>query len=120
MRRSARRLVSSVGLCAVATGGHLLYPAWLAATTRGRRENAPPERPVWPPLLVVIPAYREQDLIVEKVADLGANAYPGPMRVVIVADDDETAEAARSTDAEVKWRASHVLKDRVNKGGGAS
>ncbi len=90
------------GLCAigfVAAYGHVVYPAWLALVTR-RRPAAPAPVPVhWPAISVVVPAYREAGLIADKVADVRGDGYPGALEVVVVADDPETAEAARATGA---------------------
>ena len=52
-------------------------------------------------LSVVVPAYREQSVVGEKVADVMANGYPGLFEVIVVADDQATAAAARLTGAQV-------------------
>jgi len=105
-RRRGRPLrsgtVTAVGLLGMAAGyGHLLYPLWLAARTRGLPETVAPEVDEWPPITVIVPAYRESHVIAAKVDDIRANAYPGALEVVVVADDDATAEAARRTGATV-------------------
>jgi cellulose synthase/poly-beta-1,6-N-acetylglucosamine synthase-like glycosyltransferase len=46
---------------------------------------------------VVIPAYREQAVIGAKVRNTLDNGYPGELEVLVVADDEGTAEAARET-----------------------
>ena len=50
---------------------------------------------------MVVAAYLEADVIAGKVADTLANGYPGPLEVVVVADDPATAEAARAAGAVV-------------------
>lgn len=97
LRRSTLVLFALVGF------GHVLYPAWLLASTRGRSEPDPPtpSSSSWPRVTVVVPAYREGAVIADKVADVEANGYEGPLDVVVVADDDETAEVARATGADV-------------------
>jgi cellulose synthase/poly-beta-1,6-N-acetylglucosamine synthase-like glycosyltransferase len=50
---------------------------------------------------VVVPAYKEAAIIADKVADLRADGYPGTLEVIVVADDEATAAAARGTDARV-------------------
>jgi cellulose synthase/poly-beta-1,6-N-acetylglucosamine synthase-like glycosyltransferase len=51
---------------------------------------------------VVVPAYREAGVIADKVHDLEANAYPGSLAVLVVADGDAaTAEAAARAGARV-------------------
>jgi poly-beta-1,6-N-acetyl-D-glucosamine synthase len=91
-----------VGLLAgIACFGHILYPAWLALRTRRSADPTPPEPKGWPGVTVLVPAYRERSVIAEKVADTFANGYDGPLQVLVVADDAETAEAARGTAADV-------------------
>jgi biofilm PGA synthesis N-glycosyltransferase PgaC len=95
---SPPRLGTSVvvsGLLAAATGGHVLYPAWLAWRTRGGRgrvaiapRTAGPGAS--PDLTVVVPAYREARVIADKVDDLRANGYPGSLEILA-----RTASASR-------------------------
>jgi poly-beta-1,6-N-acetyl-D-glucosamine synthase len=86
---------------ALAGSGHVLYPAamLLAARRRAPREVPVPER--WPSLSVVVPAYKEAAIIADKVADALGNGYPGEIEVIVVADDEATAAAARETGARV-------------------
>lgn len=94
--------VAAIGtLTAVAAFGHVLYPAWLVLRTRGRDDPEPPSPEEWPGVTVVVPAYRERAVIAAKVDDVTANGYPGTLQVLVVADDPETAEAARATVADV-------------------
>jgi poly-beta-1,6-N-acetyl-D-glucosamine synthase len=87
-------------LLAGAGAGHVLYPAWLAWSTRGGRGRAdrarrPPTSVTAPPLTVLIPAYREAGVIGAKVEDVRGNGYPGALDIVVIADGDpETAAAA--------------------------
>jgi hypothetical protein len=90
-----------VVLGAVAGTGHVLYPLLLWAATRGRSDEQPPEPDEWPAVTVIVPAYREETVIADKVADVMANGYPGPLRVVVVADDTGTATEAGLTSADV-------------------
>jgi hypothetical protein len=102
-----RRLVPpartlTVGLLAgIASVGHVLYPVWLAVKTRRRPDPQPPTPETWPGVTVIVPAYRERAVIAGKVEDVLANGYPGPLQVLVVADDEATAESARATAAEV-------------------
>jgi biofilm PGA synthesis N-glycosyltransferase PgaC len=107
--RHRRRLgqVTVAALVAGASSGHVLYPAWLAWRTRGggpgerTREPRDRERP-WPDVTVVVPAYRESGVIADKVEDLRANAYPGALTILVVADDDRaTAKAAEEAGVRV-------------------
>ena len=72
---------------------------------RGRVTQAgpavPPAAPgASPALTVLVPAFREAGVIVDKVDDLRANGYPGPLEVVVIADGDpQTAEAAKRAGA---------------------
>jgi poly-beta-1,6-N-acetyl-D-glucosamine synthase len=92
---------TTVGLSGVVAFGHVLYPTWLLATTRGRAAPAPPEPRSWPSVTVVVPAYREGAIIADKVADVQANGYAGEVDVLVVADDAGTARAAEPTGATV-------------------
>ena len=101
-RRAARRRVATTAaLAALAGAGHVLYPLWLAVAGRRERHPPPPAPDAWPALTAVVPAYREDAVIEDKVDDLLANGYPGPLSVVVVADDEDTARAAARTAAEV-------------------
>jgi len=102
------------GVVAVST---LLYPLWLALTA-GRRTGRPPPAPGDPPgLSVVVPAYHEREVIASKVEDVRRNGYPGPLEVLVVADDPETAEAARGTGARVLEAHGRLGKaEAVNRG----
>jgi cellulose synthase/poly-beta-1,6-N-acetylglucosamine synthase-like glycosyltransferase len=84
-----------------AASGHVVYPLWLWLRTHDTRTADPPEGTDWPDVTVVVPAYLESRVVAEKVLDTLANGYPGALEVLVVADDHETAEAARSTPARV-------------------
>jgi len=89
-------------LAALSCTGHVLYPAWLAYASRGRRPATPPDPPSWPALTVLVPAYKEAGCIEAKVRDVLANGYAGPLEVMVVADGDpETAERAEQAGATV-------------------
>lgn len=85
----------------VAAAGHIVYPALLHLRTRRLSDEVPPVGGTWPPLTVVVPAYREESVIAAKVADVFANAYLGPVEVIVVADDAATAAAAAGSGARV-------------------
>ena len=108
MNRPRLGMTAAVGaLLAGAMSGHVLYPAWLAWRTRGRRASgtagtAPPGPGAWPELTVLVPAYREAGVIAGKVEDLRCNGYPGSLEVVVIADGDpETAASAERAGARV-------------------
>jgi hypothetical protein len=109
---SPGRLAGIALLAGIASFGHVLYPAWLAFKTRAKTDPEPPVPETWPGVTVVVPAYRERNVIKAKVEDAFANGYPGPLQVLVVADDPETADAARSTAADI------VVSD--NRGGKAN
>src|SRR5918993_95731 len=89
-------------LAGSAGAGHLLYPAVLGVVSGRRPRPEPPAEPeAWPPLTAVVPAYREAGVIADKVADLRANGYAGSLAIVVVAEDGETACAAREAGATV-------------------
>lgn len=58
---------------------------------------APPLRGAAPPVVAVVPARNEADVVGDAVGSLLRQTYPGPFHVVLVDDasDDGTAEAAR-------------------------
>jgi cellulose synthase/poly-beta-1,6-N-acetylglucosamine synthase-like glycosyltransferase len=87
-------------LLGIAGFGHVLYPAWLALGRHGRREP-PTEGESWPGVTVVVPAYRERRVIERKVDNLFENGYEGPLEVVVVPEDHDTAAAASRTGATV-------------------
>jgi cellulose synthase/poly-beta-1,6-N-acetylglucosamine synthase-like glycosyltransferase len=79
----------------------VLYPAAIVLAAARRPSRRAPEPARWPSVTAVVPAYREAAVIAGKVADLLADGYPGELEVLVVADDDATAAAARATPARV-------------------
>lgn len=115
--RALRRSAGVAALSTVASAGHLLYPAYLAAATRGRRPVPPPSPEVWPGVSVVVPAYLEQHVVGNKVDDIRRQDYPGPVQILVVADDVETCVAAQAAGAEVLYNGARVGKsEAVNRG----
>jgi poly-beta-1,6-N-acetyl-D-glucosamine synthase len=102
---SAHRHVTVASLVAAASAGHVLYPVWLAWATRGHEAQRwadpdPSGREAWPAITVLIPAYREANVISDKIEDVRANGYPGSLDIVVIADGDpETAAAAEQAGA---------------------
>jgi cellulose synthase/poly-beta-1,6-N-acetylglucosamine synthase-like glycosyltransferase len=88
-------LILRIALVSVAGFGHVVYPLWLWVAASGRRDPVPPSPELWPPVTFIVPAYRERNIIGSKIANLEALDYPGERQIVVVADDPETAEAAR-------------------------
>lgn len=103
-------------LLALAASGHLGYPLWLLLPRR--HAGAPPGPPADPPgLTIVIPAYRERNVIAAKLADVVRNGYPGRLQVVVVADDEETARAAAQAHVEVVSPGERLGKaEAINRG----
>ncbi|MDO8209853.1 glycosyltransferase [Conexibacter sp. CPCC 206217] len=100
-RTSSASLLALLGVAAVGPVG---YPAWLAWQTRGARDaSAPPAPPAgeWPGITVVVPAYLEQGIIAAKLDDVEQAGYPGELQIVVIADDPETAAAARRPGVEL-------------------
>ncbi|MDQ3679373.1 MAG: glycosyltransferase [Actinomycetota bacterium] len=103
-------------LATAAGTGHLLYPAVLYLRTRRLKDEVPPDPDQWPAVTVAVAAYLEEEVIAAKVADARDNGYPGPLEVLVVADDDATAAAARASGAEVLSSGSRGGKaDAVNR-----
>ncbi|MGH2994505.1 MAG: glycosyltransferase [Solirubrobacterales bacterium] len=114
-RRSTWALI---GILSVAP---LLYPLWLALTSRRRATRAPPALGEPPALSVIVPAYHEREVIASKVEDVRRNGYPGALEVIVVTEDPETAEAARGTGARVLQAQERLGKaEAVNRGIAAS
>jgi biofilm PGA synthesis N-glycosyltransferase PgaC len=88
-------------LLAAAVSGHVLYPVAVILASLRRTSPRAPTPAIWPSLTVIVPAYREAAVIHEKVADLRSNGYEGELEVIVVADDEATAAAARETAARV-------------------
>jgi biofilm PGA synthesis N-glycosyltransferase PgaC len=101
--RRARGTASIVALTAAAAVGHVVYPAALAALARRRARTPEPVEPLTeaPPITVLIPAYLEAGTIAAKIRDAGDNGYPGSVTVLVVAEDRDTASAARAAGADV-------------------
>jgi cellulose synthase/poly-beta-1,6-N-acetylglucosamine synthase-like glycosyltransferase len=90
-----------LGLVGVAAIGPVGYPAWLAWVTRHATPVEPPESQRWPGVSLVIPAYLEASIIGAKLDDLERAIYDGERQIIVVADDPETATAARRPGVEV-------------------
>lgn len=88
-------------LASIAAVGPVGYPAWLAWTTRHSPAPEPPRPQRWPGISVVVPAYFERSIIASKIDDLEQADYSGERQVIVVADDPETAAAARRPGVEV-------------------
>jgi len=66
---------------------------------------------------VVVAAYREAAVIGAKLDELAATDYPGAMEIIVVADDEETATAARRAGVRVLHSGERLGKARaVNRG----
>lgn len=90
-----------MGLIGVVAIGPIGYPAWLAWSTRRSAVLEPPAPERWPGISVVVPAYLEHRIIGAKVDDLLGAHYEGDRQIIIVADDPDTAAAARRGGVEV-------------------
>ncbi|MFQ5425961.1 MAG: glycosyltransferase [Gaiellales bacterium] len=88
-------------LGAVAAFGHVVYPLVLALRTRRLVDPIPPTPLRWPAITGVIPAYRERSVIGWKIENLRDNGYAGRLEIVVVAEDEPTAAAARAAGVRV-------------------
>jgi cellulose synthase/poly-beta-1,6-N-acetylglucosamine synthase-like glycosyltransferase len=94
-----------------------VYPLWLALTSRRLRHHEPPYADRLPGLSVVVPAYKEREVIAAKVDDLCRSRYPGDLEVLVVTEDPETMEAAQATAARVVRAPERLGKaEAVNRG----
>lgn len=69
---------------------------WLLKERDTRHEPPPPQ--IWPPVVAVVPARNEADVIAQSLGSLLAQDYPGPFRVILVDDqsEDGTGDIARA------------------------
>ncbi len=95
---------SSVGLIVYAHAGYPLLLA-LLAFSRGRREFRWPQEEPLPFVSVIVPAYAEEDVIEQRIANLRDEiVFPHSKLEVIVACDgspDRTSERARAAGADL-------------------
>src|SRR3984957_16059206 len=73
--------------------GHRFF--WLLRERDTSSVSAPEH---WPPVVAVVPARDEEDVIAENLASLLAQDYPGEVRVILVDDqsEDRPSEIARA------------------------
>jgi cellulose synthase/poly-beta-1,6-N-acetylglucosamine synthase-like glycosyltransferase len=108
---------STWALIAIASVAPIVYPLWVALRSHRRPDRTPPEPVESPGLSVVVPAYKEREVIAAKVEDLRRNGYRGELEVLVVTEDLPTAEAARATDARVLNAGERLGKaEAVNRG----
>src|SRR5262245_9370403 len=97
--------------------GHVLYPVYIGLKSRGLNPEAPADPDEWPSVSIVVAAYREAAVIGTKLDELLATDYPGSMEIVVVADDEDTAAAARRAGVRVLSSGERLGKARaVNRG----
>ena len=97
--------------------GHVLYPVYIGLKSRGLAPETPEDPDEWPSVSVVVAAYREAAVIGAKLDELLATDYPGSMEIVVVADDEDTATAARRAGVRVLSSGERLGKARaVNRG----
>src|SRR4051812_47567302 len=89
------------GLLVYAQVGYGLLLRAVAAVRRGRSLPAAPA--AWPSVSLIVAAYREEDVIAAKVANVRALDYPGELEVIVACDGspDATAQRAREAGADV-------------------
>ncbi|ONH33683.1 glycosyltransferase family 2 protein [Pseudofrankia asymbiotica] len=109
---------ATVALLGVTTlYGHVLYPVYIGLKSRGLTPVTPTDPDEWPSVSVVVAAYREAAVIGTKLDELLAADYPGPMEIIVVADDEDTATAARRAGVRVLSSGERLGKARaVNRG----
>ena len=114
-RRWPRR--STWLLIAIASIAPLVYPLWLALRSHRRPDRTPPEPVELPGLSVVVPAYKEREVIAAKVEDVHRNGYRGELEVIVVTEDHPTADAAHAMNARVLNAGERLGKaEAVNRG----
>lgn len=82
---------------------YALYPLVSAVLARARPTAAAPPPGPWPRVVVLVAARDEAACIAARVANLGAQDYPGAARLLVVSDGstDDTVAAAREAGAAV-------------------
>ncbi|MGH7656293.1 MAG: glycosyltransferase, partial [Gemmatimonadaceae bacterium] len=91
--------------CVILGVARLLFIITLAAIQRSRSRTRPAasEAPFTPPVSIIVPAYREELVIVQTVQSLLAQTYAGRIHVIVVDDgspDDTHANAVRAFGAD--------------------
>ncbi|MBX6390618.1 MAG: glycosyltransferase family 2 protein [Frankia sp.] len=115
--RALGRGITVAVLGAATVYGHVLYPIYIGWKSRDLAPEEPPEPEEWPSVSVVVAAYREAAVIGAKLDELTSTNYPGLMEIIVVADDEETAEAARRPGVRVLHSGERLGKARaVNRG----
>ena len=115
--RAFGKAAAIAALGATTVYGHVLYPAYIGYRSRGLVQAEPEDPEVWPGLSIVVSAYREAAVIGTKLDELTNADYPGPMEIIVVADDAETAAAARRPGVRVLSSGERLGKARaVNRG----
>jgi cellulose synthase/poly-beta-1,6-N-acetylglucosamine synthase-like glycosyltransferase len=91
-----------VGSFGLLVYSYCIYPLLLLCLPRRRQayDGAATRVERWPFVSMVLAAYNEEKVIVEKIRNFLECGYPGPMEMVIVSDcsTDRTAELVRSYD----------------------
>ena len=88
-------------LIAIALGfARLVFITTLAVIQHARRHQDV-DAPITyaPPVSVIVPAFREENVIVKTIESLIAQVYPGPLEVIVVDDGSPDATFERARDA---------------------
>jgi hopene-associated glycosyltransferase HpnB len=89
-----------IGLVALGAWAYLVAARGGFWLMRERDDRAAPADPVqWPPVVAVVPARNEADVIAASVSSLLTQDYPGDFRVVLVDDASDDGTAARAQEA---------------------
>ena len=104
---------------AAALHHHIIYPlSLMVLPVATKQPNAPH---AFPAVTILVPAYREEQSIADKIVNLAALDYPeGLVEVKVICDGspDGTPEAARKAIAAVNWggKTFEVVEHRENRG----
>ena len=89
-----------IGLIALGAWAYLVAARGGFWLMRERDDRAPPADPAqWPPVVAVVPARNEVDVIAASVSSLLTQDYAGDFRVVLVDDASDDGTAARAREA---------------------
>jgi cellulose synthase/poly-beta-1,6-N-acetylglucosamine synthase-like glycosyltransferase len=98
----SKTATAAIGLGLAASYGHLGYPAILGLRASRRKPRPMLASPKdWPAITIVVPAYRESTVLQDKIDNLLANGYEGEVEVLVVAEDERTADIARQAGVRV-------------------
>ena len=111
-------------LAIFAVGGIAIVPGFLNAflivsLVLDRRPSRRPV-PVYPSLTILVAAYNEEDSIAETLESVEAQAYPGPLEIIVIDDGSTDGTAARVNASRERLPHVRLLRQEANAGKSAA